>query len=149
MILGPATITLIDASNVAILAQAIVSPSAVGELYHATCDLIVAPIVPTGRTQFGDLTIPAWGGYAAQTITWNAPTSQTVGDTEMDGASVSFTLPSGAVSQTIYGWAVSDTSPRLAVVGVLVTPILINVPDVAVVVPAFAWVAPTIEPIVN
>jgi len=149
MILGPATVTLIDASNVAILAQAIVSPSAVGELYHATCDLIIAPITPTGRTQFGDLTIPAWAAYAAQTITWLAPSSQTVGYTEMDGDSVSFALPAGAVGQTIYGWAISDTSPRLASVGILVTPILINVTDTAVLVPAFAWEAPVTEPTVN
>lgn len=140
MILGPATVTLTDASNAAILNQAKVSGATVGELHLATCDLVVGPITPTGSTQFGDLTLPAWGAYAAQTITWNAAAILTVGNVQMDGNSVAFALPSGAIGQTIYAWAVSDTTPILAAVGVLDTPLLINHVDTAVCVPYIPFV---------
>src|SRR5581483_7366088 len=96
--------TWADAEKAAILSQAAVNPSAAGKLYQATCDLIVAPISPNGSTQFGDLTLPAWSAYSAQTITWTAGQVTSTGLAEMDGDSVAFTLPSGAIGQTIYGY---------------------------------------------
>jgi len=142
MILGDVTVTLTDLGKAAILNQAIVSPGAVGQLHGATCDVFVAAITPTGSTQLGDLTLPAWVGYSAQTITWIAAAVVSVGLAEMDGSSVEFTLPSAAISQTLYGWAVSDTTPRLVAVGLLTAPILINDAGTAVVVPYIPWLAP-------
>jgi hypothetical protein len=135
MLLGPGTQTIVDAGAVAILNQAIVAAATVGPLHNATVDLVVASIAPTPNTQFGDLTIPAWTGYAAQTVTWTAAQTTSPGVDEIDGDSVAFTLPSTAVGQTIYGWALSDTTPILVAVTMLSSPVVIQDPGTALLVP--------------
>jgi hypothetical protein len=139
MILGPAVVTVVDAGKVKLLNQGKVSPAAVGSLFAATCDLFVSAIVPTGNTQFGDLTLPAWTAYSAQAITWNNAAQQVVDLAQMDGDSVTFALPANSVGQTIYGWAVSDSTPILIAVGILLTPVNIIAIGDAVAVPYVPW----------
>jgi hypothetical protein len=133
------TFTWTDAEKAAILEQSAISSPPAGQLYEATCDLIVAAIDPTGSTQFGNLTLPAWTGYAAQTITWTAAQITLLDLAELDGESVEFALPANAVGQTIYGWAVSDTTPILAGVFVLNTPVGIQDTGTCVVTPYLPW----------
>lgn len=136
---GIGTLTVVDAGKVEIFNQSKVSPGAVGKLFAATCDIFVAALTPTGATQFGDLSLPAWPAYAAQAITWNNSDIVVTGTTELLGDSVEFALPSGAVGQTVYGWAVSSSTPILVGVYLLTTPVLINFTGTLVVVPFLQW----------
>jgi hypothetical protein len=116
------TQTVVDVGICALFNAAVASPAAVGPLFNATCDLFVATIVPTGATQYGDLTLPTWTGYAALPVTWGAAQIVRVGKDVIQGHSVSFTLPATAVGTTIYGFALSTTAPALFSVNVFTAP---------------------------
>jgi len=90
-----------QAMNLAVLADVVTAVT--GELTGAEVELFQNDILPTPETPLGDYTLATYDGYAAQAVTWLAPSVADDGSVELVGT-VPEWRPTGSVTpNVIYG----------------------------------------------
>lgn len=70
-------------------------------------------VIPSETSVIGDFTIATYTGYAAEAVTWYAPSVSDAGDPEVIGAVGEFRPTAATVGNTIYGALLLDTGGAL------------------------------------